>query len=155
MAAARELYRVIAALRPESATAGALAARGWLADRALFVPTSRWHVEIALDVRDGPAPADYNDRVDSRFHVDIYSEEWGFFFCHGGRASWIRITDVVFVHGRDDYGLIARVPALREVGMLLRALELQHKLGFRREHALVRTNLTGAEHTIRRWVEAL
>jgi hypothetical protein len=131
-------------------------ARDWLGDRKLESETQkRWHVEVSLATLDAPAPVNYDDRVDSRFHIDIYSEEWGFFFCHGGRASWIRITDIPFVHGRDDFHLLAQTPALSDVGALLRTLEATHNLAFRRSHALVRTNIAGAMPKIRSWVEAL
>src|SRR5690349_5164004 len=85
-------------------TAGRLAAADWIAARNLPTPAMRWHVDIQLDVRNEPAPHLFDLEKDSRFHVEIYTEEWGFFFCHGGHASWIRITDVPFAHGRDDFG---------------------------------------------------
>src|SRR5437870_5253602 len=100
--------------------AGMRASAGWLSDRNVTQPPSlqRWHVEISLATLDAPAPVNYDDRVDSRFHIDIYSEEWGFFFCHGGKASWIRITDIPFVHGRDDFRLLGQTPSLADVGAL-------------------------------------
>lgn len=140
----------------DSAGVGMRAAASWLGDRKLQTPTlKRWHVEVSIATLDEPAPLNYDDRVDTRFHVDIYSEEWGFFFCHGGRASWIRVTDIPFVHGRDDFKLLALTPTLSEVGQLLRSIEKHHQLAFHRRHALVRTNIAGAEGSIRRWVAAL
>jgi hypothetical protein len=106
-------------------------------------------------VRATPAVAEFDDRVDTRFHLDIYSEEWGYFFCHAGRASWIRITDIAFVHGRDDYNLLATTLPLADIGETLKALEQQHKIAFRREQALVRTNLANAELAVRRWLSTL
>src|SRR5215831_84182 len=120
---ARRTPRVVAADRPRWSTAGALAASAWLNERSLLAPASRWHVEVALDVRDGPALAEFDEHLDTRFHVAIYSEEWGFFFCHGGRASWIRVTDVVFVHVRDDFRLLTQTPALKDIGLMMRRLE--------------------------------
>jgi len=135
---------------------GIRAAAGWLADRGIQSPTlKRWHVEISLATVDVPAPVNYDDRVDTRFHIDIYSEEWGFFFAHRGKASWIRITDIPFVHGRDDFRLLAQTPALPDIGALLRTLETTHQLQFHRKFALVRTNVAGAESAVRRWVESL
>jgi hypothetical protein len=135
---------------------GARAARHWLDELQLGAPaTPRWHAEISLATLDAAAPLTFDERVDTRFHVDIYAEEWGFFFCHAGRTSWIRVTDIPFVHGRDEFGLLAQVPVLAEIGSLLRGLENQHRLVFRRKHALIRTNVAGAEPGIRRWVESL
>ena len=136
-------------------TDGSRAAFEWLAARGQPVPAMRWHVAIGLDVRDEPAPASFDEATDTRFHVEIYSEEWGFFFCYRGKASWIRITDVAFVHMRDDYGLLARTPKLAAIGTLLRALELEHAITFRRKLAYVNTSLSGAEAQIRAWIESL
>src|SRR5258706_9751789 len=81
-------------------TLGAEAADRWLL--ALGLPTvAHWHVEIAIS-------AD----IDSSFELNIYGEEWGFVFRNDGRGSWIRITDIPFVHGRDDFQLLARAPDL-------------------------------------------
>lgn len=103
-----------------------------------------------------PARVDFDERVDSRFHIDIYAVEWGFFFCHGGRASWIRVTDIPFVHGRDDFQLLSSVVTLPDIGSMLRTVEARHGLVFQRKHALVRTNLPStSEPAIRRWIEAL
>ncbi len=140
----------------EPSSSGRLAAAGWLGDRGMQTPSlKRWHVEVSLATLDAPAPINYDDRSDTRFHVDVYSEEWGFFFCHQGRASWIRITDIAFVHGRDDFGLLAQVPALPDIGSLMRTLEARHQVEFRRKLALVRTNVPGSETQIRSWVESL
>jgi len=139
-----------------SSSSGRIAAAGWLGDRGLPTPSlKRWHVEVSLATLDTPAPINYDDRSDTRFHVDVYSEEWGFFFCHQGRASWIRITDIAFVHGRDDFGLLAQATALPDIGALLRTLEVRHQVNFRRKLALVRTNVPGSEVQIRSWIESL
>lgn len=138
-------------------TVGAQGAATWLAARGLTPPPSleRWHVEIALDVVDEPAPAEFDEATATRFHLDIYSEEWGVFFCHAGRASWIRVTDIAFVHGRDQHGLLVITPSLQDVGRLLRLLERQHQVKFQRAHASVRTNLASAEPPIRAWLQSL
>ena len=134
-----------------------LAARSWLHARALTAPPGRlrWHVEITLAVIDGPCPEAFDENIDTRFRIEIYSEEWGFFFCHQRRASWIRVTDIPFVHGRDDFGLLGTTPGLKDIGALLRTIEATHQITFRRERALVRTNLEHAEPIIRRWVATL
>jgi hypothetical protein len=143
--------------RAQSTNAGTLAAAAWLTSLGLNPPPGllRWHAEISLDVIDGPAHADYDETKDTRFHIDIYSEEWGFFFCNGGRVSWIRITDIPFVHGRDDHQLLLQVPALPDVGRLLRTLEAKNGIRFNRTQALIRTNVVAAEPLIRRWVQTL
>jgi hypothetical protein len=130
-------------------TAGMLAARTWLAARALSAPTfSRWHASILLGIEDRTPEVDLDERVDTRFRLEIYSEEWGYLFCHGGRASWIRVTDIPFVHGR-------ATPPLKDIGQLLRHVEGQHGLRFRRDLALVRTSLANADAEIYRWVQTL
>lgn len=142
--------------RASWSSAGALAAASWLRQRG--VPTTlatRWHVEIAMDTSDAPALPDYDERRATRFHIDIYSEEWGVFFCHGGRASWIRVTDIPFVHVCDQFSLLGVTPALKDIGGLLRLVEQRNVIRFQRHLALVRTNLVGAEPAIRRWLESL
>jgi len=143
--------------RVQSTNAGTVAANAWLTSLGLNPPPGllRWHAEISLDVIDGPARADYDETRDTRFHIDIYSEEWGFFFCHAGRVSWIRVTDIPFVHGRDDHQLLLQVPALPDVGKLLRTLEAKNNIRFNRTQALVRTNVVAAEAQIRRWLQTL
>jgi hypothetical protein len=147
---------VVASVGPRLAHVGAIAAAAWLTERDAPARTlARWNVEIALDVHEGPARVEYDERVASRFHLDIYAEEWGFFFCHGGRASWIRVTDVPFVHGRDEFGLLDATPSLRDVGTLLRDFERRNGVRFHRDQALVRTTVPDAEARIRAWIRAL
>lgn len=142
---------------PIASPEGASAAASWFAARRLSSTPSilRWHVEIALDAVEAPAPVEFDERTATRFHVDIYSEEWGVFFCHGGRSSWIRVTDIAFVHGRDDFGLLTAMPSLHDVGSLVRKLEQHHGVQLQRQHAAIRTNLSGAEPAIRRWIATL
>jgi hypothetical protein len=143
--------------RTPSANSGQLAASAWLTSFGLNPPPGalRWHAEISLDVIDGPARTEYDETRDTRFHIDIYSEEWGFFFCHAGRVSWIRITDIPFVHGRDEYQLLKQTPALPDIGKLMRALETTHGVRFNRPQALIRTNIVAAEPMIRRWLQTI
>ena len=115
----------------------------------------RWHVEIALDVRDEPAQLEFDEATATRFQLEIYAEEWGFLFCHAGLLSRIRINNIAFVHGRDDYRLLGSMPPLAQIGSLVRELEQRHGIAFRREHALVLTDLAGAEPAIRAWLRTL
>ena len=133
--------------------AGALATASWLSARGLLVsPHLPWDVSIALDVTCARAPARYSDASETRLHIAIASTEWGIYFCHHSRASWIRVTDLPFVHERDDFGLLAGVPPLRDVGSLVRSLEEKHEVSFRREHAAIRSTLPNAEPAVREWV---
>jgi len=152
----RKLVTAESSIGASSTTAGALAATTWLRTRGVSSPTvTRWHVEIALDVINDRAPTDYDDALATRFHLNIYAEEWGIYFLHRGRSSWIRVTDIAFVHGRDEYKLLGIVPALKDIGRLLRQLEQSHKINFQRQHAAVHTNLPQAERAIRDWLSSL
>ena len=135
-----------------SRTAGALAAETWLRGHGVTPPPTRWHVEIALDIVHERAPTEFDEHTATRFHLDIYTEEWGVYFCHAGRSSWIRVTDIAFVHGRDDFHLLDVTPALKDIGQLLGQLERTHRIQFQRKHASIRTNLAGVEPAIRSWV---
>src|SRR5690348_9029878 len=79
-------------------TMGGRAAAFWLESQRIPRPAGRWAIEISLDVRDFPAPAEFDERTDTRFHLDLYAEEWGVLFCHAGRLSRVRVTDIPFVH---------------------------------------------------------
>lgn len=145
-----------ASTTPSWSSIGALAASRWVRDRGLTTTAGqRWHIEIALDVIDGPAAGDYDEKSATRFHLDIYSEEWGHYFCHAGKASWIRVTDLAFVHGLDDHRLLGLTPPLHEIGRLVRHLEETFAIRFRRDLALIRTNLARVEPKIRQWLETL
>ena len=151
----RRKHGDIAATYGKGRHAGALAASSWLSGRALGVaPYARWEVSIALDVIDEKASARFQDTSDTRFHIAISSNEWGFFFCHHSRISWIRVTDVPFVHERDDYALLPSVPPLRDLGKLVQLLEERYRFRFRREHAAIRSTIPDAEENIRIWVVA-
>src|SRR5438874_2058548 len=82
--------------------AGALAAASWLSSHCLCATAGGWEVSVVLAATNGAA--------DTRFHFAVSANEWGFYFCHGGRQSWIRVTDVPFVHERDDFDLVREVP---------------------------------------------
>lgn len=135
--------------------AGELAATAWLSSCGLIAPRGeRWEVAISLDVIDERASTKFADTIDTRFHIAIASTEWGLYFCHHSRASWIRVTDLPFVHERDDYQLLPQVPPLRDLGRLVRLLEEKYRIQFRRRHAAIRSTLPSAEENIRRWVVA-
>lgn len=135
-------------------SAGELAAIAWLSACGLVPPSmgALWEVAISLDVIDERASTKFADTIDTRFHIAIASTEWGLYFCHHSRASWIRVTDLPFVHERDDYLLLPHVPPLRDLGRLVRSLETRYRIRFRRQHAAIRSTLPNAEDNIRRWV---
>jgi hypothetical protein len=140
----------------QRATTGMYASHQWVVARGLTPPAlKRWHATILLGIEDRPPELEIDERHDTRFRIELYSEEWGYFFCHGGRSSWIRVTDIPFVHGRDDFHLLPLTPTLPDLGQLLRRLEASHEIEFRREHAAFSTNLDNAEAELRRWVRAL
>jgi hypothetical protein len=137
-------------------SAGSLASSAWLRSLGITARAGeRWHVEIAIETSGQTPVAELDEHVATRFQLGIYSEEWGVFFCHAGQASWIRIADLAFVHGRDDFNLLGVVPPLKDVGQLLRRFEQQHAIRFQRTHAAIKTNLDGAESAIAAWVHAL
>jgi hypothetical protein len=132
-------------------TKGGSDAIAWLSARQLHSDRP-WYVEVALDVVDRPAELTYSSEHDTRFHLNLYPEEWGVFACHRGRSSWIRFTDEPFIHGRDDYHLVDRVHELGSVGVVMRDVERMFEVEFRRNHALIRTNVGDAEPVIRQWL---
>lgn len=147
---------IVASAGGSSASAASVATEAWAHARGITPPThTRWHVEIALDTSNARPPSEFDETIATRFQLDIYSEEWGIFFCHKGRSSWIRTTDVVFVHGRDEFQLLGTMPPLEDIGRLLRHVEQQQRITFQRQHAAIRTNLPNAEIAIRTWVLSL
>ena len=127
-----------------SPNTGPLASAAWLAALDI-VPTSlRWSVEIGLPASD-----------ESRFKLEVYSEEWGFSFAYRDRVSWIRVTDIRFVHGRDDHDLLPITPPLREIATLVKTLETRYDLAFDRARANVRTSIPAAEEAVLAWARAL
>lgn len=126
-----------------SKTAGAAASAAWCQERDLDVTdVSHWYVEIAI-------PTDIDD---TRFEINIYPEEWGVVFRRGVRMSSIRVTDVPFIHGRDEHRLLAVLPALERIGELLSSLERQYDVAFHRERAAVHSNFARATMIVRRWL---
>ena len=129
-----------------SANTGPIASAAWLAARELYPRDPKWRVEIEL------APSSTREL---RLDLEIYAEEWGFRFSVRERVSWIRVTDVPFVHGRDDHSLLRETPPLRDIGSLVRTLEASHAIAFDRRAAAIRTTIDGGEPAIRSWLETL
>jgi hypothetical protein len=122
---------------------GALATAAWCLARGVFPQDNLWFVEIVLE-----AGA-------SRFTIEVYAAEWGFALHHDERTSWIRVTDIPFVHGRDDFELLPVANSLTNMRRVLETIEVQHGIAFAREGAAVRTNIDGALPAIRDWIAAL
>src|SRR5438874_1280166 len=137
------------ARRESASTAGQLAAAAWLAARCLRAPDKSWDIEIGLDVVDRPATTSFDPKRASRFQLHIYAEEWGYHFCHAGKDSWIRITDIPFVHGSDGYSLLKLTPPLKLLSPFLRRLETEHRLAFQRRHAAIASTIPGSEPVLR------
>ena len=130
---------------------GPLAASAWLAARDLIPDSHQWSVQYVFDV-DRNAPFAFDDRASStRFQLEIYAQEWGYVFRHQGKVSWIRVTDIPFVHGRDEHGLLPRTPKLREIGPFVRQLEQLHGVLLPRDSALIRSSIRDAEVPLRLW----
>lgn len=116
-------------------------AAAWLRLRGLR-EADHWHVEISLDADAG-----------SRFQLNVYAEEWGVTFHHAGRSSCIRVTDIPFVHGRDDFGFLRQLPVLEEIGGFLVELESTHGIKLVRSSAKIRSNVDKATAAVRRWLQ--
>jgi hypothetical protein len=139
---------------PAAITAGSVDASDWLRARGIATPYPNWFVEIAMGTSNEPATTTWSD-ADTRFHVYIYPGEWSFLFSHAGLASWIRMADRPYIHHRDDHELLGISPPLREISDLMRSLEARHGTKFRRDRALVRTNLSGVNGCVHAWVAQL
>ncbi len=126
-----------------SPNTGPLAAAAWLVARGLLPDAPRWHVEITIRAPGGS------------FRLEVYAEEWGFHFELHDRRSWIRVTDMPFVDGRDDHLLLATTPQLKNIGKLIRALEQQHAVRFDRDSPTIEANIGGAEPVLRAWLATI
>ena len=125
------------------ANTGPMASAAWLVDREVMPTDPKWSVEIVLT----------HDATS--FQIEIFAEEWGFSFSHQDKLSWIRVTDVPFVHGRDEFDLLHSTPPLKRIGEMLYQIEHRFFLRFDRKRAVIRTTIPDAEPAIRRWVESL
>jgi hypothetical protein len=133
-----------------SPNTGPLATAAWLVARELTPPGPRWYAEILLGTSETPP----DDDSPTLLRVELFSEEWGFWFRREDQVSWIRVTDVPFVHGRDDHGLLAATPALRTFGSLVRLVEERFDIHFVAESVVIRSSVFGAEPAIRAWIGA-
>ncbi|MEP6865245.1 MAG: hypothetical protein ABJE66_31795 [Deltaproteobacteria bacterium] len=122
---------------------GTRATSSWLRDLDLR-PTGSWDVAIDLD-----------DGAGAHFHIAIDPDEWGFRFERNGDLSWIRVRTAPMVHMRDDFGLLAITPGLRDLTTLVRAIEGRFQLRFRREHARTHTDLHDRDAMLRSWIASL
>lgn len=136
-------------------TMGSVDSSDWLKQLGIRAIDQHWFVEVALGVDDTPLAEPWRGDRDTRFHIYIYPQEWGFLFSHAAQVSWIRVADRSYVHGRDDYDLVTNTPPLRELSAFARDLERKHQLAFRRDHVLVRTNLPAIDEQVRDWAAAL
>ena len=127
---------------------GPLATAAWLVAHDLVPQEPRWHLEVIL----APPGVDPEDEAATALRVELFSEEWGYCFRHDRKVSWIRVTDLPFVHGRDDHGLLPHTPALRSFGTLVARLEERFGIQLAREPAALRTSLRDAEAAIRAWI---
>lgn len=130
------------------ANTGPLATAAWLVARGLVTGEPRWFVEIVIGTSN-EAP---DEDAPTLLRIELFSEEWGFWFRHAGQQSWIRVTDLPFVHGRDEHALLAETPALRRFGSLVRALERRFDVAFVVDAAAITTSLSGGEPAIREWL---
>lgn len=122
---------------------GAIASAEWLDARGLDATKNpQWFVEIVIPT----------DTAETAFHLSIYPEEWGFVFRHATRVSSIRVTDIAFVHGRDEVGLLPHTPALARIGDLLAFLEQRYNIAFHRVRATVNANVPRATAAVRPWL---
>ncbi len=130
------------------------AAAAWAAERGLTPVDKSWDIEIRLEIAPRQATLEVDEGA-TRFELLIYAEEWGFRFAHAGRTSWIRVTDIAFVHGSDDHRLLELTPRLQDIASLVRELENRHALQFLRDHATIRSTIPNAELAIRSWLTTL
>ncbi|HUS32678.1 MAG TPA: hypothetical protein VMZ53_29455 [Kofleriaceae bacterium] len=133
-----------------SPNTGPLASAAWLVARGLSPSGPKWFVEMELDAAGNSerAPA-------AKLLLEVYAEEWGYRFERDGRISWIRVTDVPFVHGRDEHGLLPKTPRLASIGELMRELEAAHAITFERHRPTIRSNVPDGEKAIPLWIASL
>ena len=139
---AKEERVLLSSAGSSTTTAGALASSRWVQSLAV-TPPAVWRAELELRTES------------SRFTIEVDHREWGYIFCHAGRSSWIRVTDVPFVHDKDDFALLERTPPLRDIGALVRYIEREYKLVFKRCHASVETDVPSLVPESLRWLASL
>lgn len=123
---------------------GAIEAARWLELCGLDASsTPRWYVEIEI-----PSSVE-----GMSLELRIYQEEWGFVFRTPTRVSSIRVTDVPFVHGADDLGLLSLTPPLDRISDLLDILQKRFHMSFHRTRPTVRSNFARATAAVRTWLD--
>lgn len=141
--------------RATDTNAGRLAAAAWCFSRGLRPSGKAWEIEIGLDVSQAAAAVTFDPKRATRFQIHIHADEWGYRFCHAARESWIRITDIPFIHGRDEHKLLSSTPPLKNLGAFVRDLEARNGVTFQRRHAAIVTTIPDAEDVIRSWLLSL
>jgi hypothetical protein len=135
--------RINSPIHGSAPNTGALATAAWCLARGVFPQDNLWFVEVVLAAGT------------SRFTIEIYAAEWGFALHHDERTSWIRVTDIPFVHGRDDFELLPVASSLASMRGVLETVEAKHGIAFARDAAVVRTNIDSAQSAIRDWIATL
>jgi hypothetical protein len=138
-----------------SSNTGPLACAAWLVDRGLSAAPVSWTIVIAFDAAGDAKIDSFDEATATRFQLELFPEEWGFRFCHRGRASWIRITDIAFAHGRDEHELLAERPRLKDIGQILRRLESRHEIAFDRTRPLIDSTIAESDQPLRIWAATL
>jgi hypothetical protein len=119
----------------------------WLRRLELSSGSAPWEVTIAL--------ADTVHAPTAHLHLAIESDEWGFRFERGGELSWIRVRGAPMVYLRDDFRLLAETRSLRELPLLVSALEARFSIELRRTQLAVHGELHDPNGAIERWVDRL
>jgi hypothetical protein len=63
------------------------------------------------------------------------------------------VTDLPFVHGRDDLGLLGETPALKDLTRFVRKLEKRYRCRFIHTSPEIRSNVADAELAVQQWVD--
>jgi hypothetical protein len=137
-----------------SSTAGTLAVGAWLYERGIPQPPVAWQIDITLD-HEPCTTRPFAEAVDTRFRLFIRQDEWGIYFCHAGRVSRLRVTDLVRPELRDDHNLASSAPPLRRIGTLVRQLEIRYGVHLLRSTAEITTTVPETEPIVRAWLATL
>ena len=140
-------------LRGLPSTAATLAVDAWFYERGIKQPSVAWRIDVTLDNELRPT-REFAEAIDTRFQLFMRHDEWGVYFCHAGRVSRLRVTDLVRPELRDDHHLANGTPPLRRIGTLIRELETRHCLQLRRSNAEIMTTVPETEPIVRAWISA-
>jgi hypothetical protein len=141
---------------PGGLSPGALAIAAWLSDRGIFAPAGKpWRIDVTLDATTHSPTRVFAESIDTRFHLRVCEAEWAYYFCHAGRATKVRVTDLPRVDGADDHGLVTATPPLRRIGKLVRQIEQRYAVLLPRTSAVVESTLQSIEPIVRAWVLTL